>query len=94
VKQPCTVEWLTIALHPTGERVVLLGVGARHDDDVSVNLVRWLGCLKGVHHPCVAELELASVAPRDATGKTRVCAAVEHADTSLQEVIYGRVGAS
>lgn len=92
-------KWHTVEHIESRERFVML-VRKCNEEGVSYDIVRWVGCLQGMHHPCIAALKLVS-AVHDRTpfydkstheetpGITHVNAAFEYADTSLQKVVYG-----
>ena len=71
------------ALAPGGQRTVTLVRGCV-DEGISYDLVRWVGCLQGMRHPCIASLQLARVQYDPDMAGTWVHAAFEHVDTSLQ----------
>jgi len=58
------------------------------EEGVSYDIVRWVGCLQNMHHPCVAALQLVE-AKHDPSKGTWVHAAFEHVETSLQKIVYG-----
>jgi len=90
-------KWHTVAYGD--ERVVML-VRKCNEEGVSYDIVRWVGCLQGMQHPCIAALKLVSAVHDDTatinpesgetmSGTTFVNAAFGYADTSLQKVVYG-----
>jgi hypothetical protein len=80
-------KWQTCALAPGGQRTVTLVRGCV-DEGISYDLVRWVGCLQGMRHPCIASLQLARVQYDPDMAGTWVHAAFEHVDTSLQRIVY------
>lgn len=90
-------KWHTVAFN-ANEPVVML-VRKCNEEGVSYDIVRWVGCLQGMHHPCIAELKLVSAVHDNSEidpntgeklpGTTYVNAAFGYADTSLQKVVYG-----
>jgi len=92
-------QWHTVETEG-GERFVML-IRKCSEEGISYDVVRWIGCLQGMHHPCIAALKLVSavheepVLERDPAagepppGITHVNAGFEYADTSMQKVVYG-----
>lgn len=92
-------KWHTVAFNGD-ERVVML-VRKCNEEGISYDIVRWIGCLQGMQHPCIAALKLVSavngkpsgevdpVTGKELPGSTYVNAAFSYADTSLQKVVYG-----
>ena len=70
-------------------------------EGVSYDIVRWIGCLQGMRHPCIAALQMVHTSHVEEVvedpvteGTTtlwsaRVYAGFERTDTSLQEIVYG-----
>ena len=50
-------KWHTVRA-PGGDRSVIL-VRKCNEEGVSYDVVRWMGCLQALHHPCIAALQLA-----------------------------------
>lgn len=49
-------KWHTVKL-PCGDRTVML-IRKCSEEGVSYDIIRWVGCLQGMHHPCIAALQL------------------------------------
>lgn len=79
-------KWKSV-LMPAGDRTVLL-VRKCNDEGVSYDIVRWVGCLQSMSHPCIAALQLLRASHNHDTG-TWMHAGFEHVDTSLQKLVYG-----
>ena len=74
---------------PVGDSSVVL-VRQCNEEGASYDVVRWMGCLQGLHHPCVAALQLVCAAHNpDAAEHTLVHAGMEWVDTSVQKIVYG-----
>ena len=81
-------KWHTVRA-PGGDRTVVL-VRQCNEEGVSYDIVRWMGCLQGMHHPCIASLQLARAShDPDVEEHTRVHAGFEWVDTSVQKIVYG-----
>ena len=89
-------KWHT-AIAPGGDRTVVL-VRKCNEEGVSYDIVRWVGCLQGMYHPCIAALQMMRAAhdlqvwneeKEEETIGTWMHAGFEHVDTSLQKIVYG-----
>lgn len=49
--------WHSCSLPQTGDQTVML-VRKCSQEGVSYDIVRWIGCLQGLHHPCIAALQM------------------------------------
>jgi len=78
-------KWHTCQL-PCGNSTVML-VRKCNEEGVSYDIVRWVGCLQGMNHPNIAALQVVSAEYCPETG-TRVHCGFQHADTSLQKLVY------
>ena len=78
-------KWHTVRT-PNGDKTVVL-VRKCSEEGVSYDIVRWVGCLQGMQHPCIAGLQVVR-ASHDTKRGTRIHAGFEHVDTSLQEIVY------
>ena len=79
-------KWHT-AVMPGGDKTVVL-VRKCNEEGVSYDIVRWVGCLQGMYHPCIAALQVMRAAHDVAKG-TFMHAGFGHVDTSLQKIVYG-----
>lgn len=79
-------KWHTCEL-PCGGRTVMLERKCS-DEGISYDVVRWVGCLQGMHHPSIAAVQVVHCAHDRETGTTLVHAGFEYADTSLQKIVY------
>lgn len=74
---------------PGDDRSVIL-VRKCNEEGVSYDVVRWMGCLQAMHHPCIAALQLARATHNPAFSEhTAVHAGMEWVDTSVQKIVYG-----
>ena len=74
---------------PGGDVSVIL-VRECNDEGVSYDVVRWMGCLQAMHHPCIASLQLARAVNGGCDKEhTLVHAGMEFVDTSVQKIVYG-----
>jgi len=74
---------------PGGDVSVIL-VRKCNEEGVSYDVVRWMGCLQAMHHPCIAALQLARAThDPDVSEHTSVHAGMEWVDTSVQKIVYG-----
>ena len=81
-------KWVSVRA-PGGDLSVLL-VRKCNDEGVSYDVVRWMGCLQAMHHPCIASLQLARAAHKpEVSENTSVHAGMEWVDTSMQKIVYG-----
>ena len=82
---PVVHKWQPTALDRP--RATIL-VHTRDDEEgISFSIVRWVGCLQGMQHPCIAALRFVTV---DTTSLRKVVyVGFEPVDTSLQEIVYG-----
>ena len=81
-------KWHTVRA-PGGDRSVIL-VRKCNEEGVSYDVVRWMGCLQAMHHPCIAALQLARAAHNPSVAEhTMVHAGMEWVDTSVQKIVYG-----
>ena len=82
---PVVHKWQPTALDQP--RATIL-VHTRDDEEgISFSIVRWVGCLQGMQHPCIAALRFVTV---DTTSLRKVVyVGFEPVDTSLQEIVYG-----
>ena len=81
-------KWHTVRA-PGGDRSVIL-VRKCNEEGVSYDVVRWMGCLQAMHHPCIAALQLARAEHNPAVAEhTLVHAGMEWVDTSVQKIVYG-----
>ncbi|KAL1496830.1 hypothetical protein AB1Y20_014416 [Prymnesium parvum] len=78
--------WKSVALSASEKSVVL--VRKCNDEGVSYDIVRWVGCLQGMHHPCIAALQMLRASHSVERG-TWMHAGFEHVHTSLQQIVYG-----
>jgi len=83
-------SWHACTIPETGDETVLL-VRKCSQEGVSYDIVRWIGCLQGMRHPCIAALQMVhtSHVHEDGLWSARVYAGFERTDTSLQEIVYG-----
>ena len=92
--------WHACTIPETGDETVVL-VRKCSQEGVSYDIVRWIGCLQGMRHPCIAALQMVHTSHVEEVvedpvteGTTtlwsaRVYAGFERTDTSLQEIVYG-----
>ena len=81
-------KWHTVRA-PGEDRSVIL-VRKCNEEGVSYDVVRWMGCLQAMHHPCIAALQLARASHTPAVAEhTMVHAGMEWVDTSVQKIVYG-----
>ena len=83
-------SWHACTIKETRDQTVLL-VRKCSQEGVSYDIVRWIGCLQGMRHPCIAALQMvytSHVQEKD-LWSARVYAGFERTDTSLQEIVYG-----
>ena len=81
-------KWHTVRA-PGEDRSVIL-VRKCNEEGVSYDVVRWMGCLQAMHHPCIASLQLARASHNPAVAEhTMVHAGMEWVDTSVQKIVYG-----
>ena len=81
-------KWHTVRA-PGNDKSVIL-VRKCNEEGVSYDVVRWMGCLQGMHHPCIAALQLARASHNpDVAEVTSVHAGMEWVDTSVQKIVYG-----
>ena len=74
---------------PGGDMSVIL-VRMCNEEGVSYDVVRWMGCLQAMHHPCIASLQLARASHNPEVAEhTSVHAGMEWVDTSVQKIVYG-----
>eukprot|EP00325_Prymnesiales_sp_UTEX-LB-985_P010454 CAMPEP_0174696954 /NCGR_PEP_ID=MMETSP1094-20130205/2949_1 /TAXON_ID=156173 /ORGANISM="Chrysochromulina brevifilum, Strain UTEX LB 985" /LENGTH=813 /DNA_ID=CAMNT_0015893833 /DNA_START=64 /DNA_END=2505 /DNA_ORIENTATION=- len=74
---------------PGGDISVIL-VRKCNEEGVSYDVVRWMGCLQAMHHPCIAALQLARAThDPNIAEHTSVHAGMERVDTSVQKIVYG-----
>ena len=74
---------------PGGDMSVVL-VRKCNEEGVSYDVVRWMGCLQAMHHPCIASLQLARAAHKpEFSENSSVHAGMEWVDTSVQKIVYG-----
>lgn len=78
-------KWKTVRT-VRGDKTVML-VRKCNGEGVPYDIVRWVGCLQGMHHPCIAALQVVRAA-HESVGDTWIHAGFEHADTSLQKIVY------
>ena len=81
-------KWYSVSA-PGGDRSVIL-VRKCNEEGVSYDVVRWMGCLQAMHHPCIAALHLARASHNpEVSENTSVHAGMEWVDTSVQKIVYG-----
>jgi serine/threonine protein kinase len=74
---------------PGGDVCVVL-VRECNEEGVSYDVVRWMGCLQAMHHPCIASLKLVRAFNTGKEGEhTAVHAGMDFVDTSVQKIVYG-----
>lgn len=81
--------WRTVCA-PGGDRSVVVKRRC-YGNGIANDLVRWMGCLQSMHHPCVAAMHFVRIQHDAARNDlTLVHMGMEHVDTSLQELIYAQ----